>query len=323
MTLEALTGKVGDLRQLASVRRLVLDDGPEAGVRALLFSTGGGLDFMVMADRTLDVGTVHYRGTPLAWQGPGGFRHPALGSSLSDGGSGFGRLFSGFLVTCGLDHIRQPKDGVPLHGHLPVTPARLLAYGEDWSSDRPTLFCEGEVVQASHGREAFRLRRRIESPIGGTSLSITDHVENCGPSSWPQAMLYHFNLGFPAIADGSSVSLDGRSIGDPVALNNPAAEPDVSCLPVGATPLATCTVTTPMRTGLFETAMTFSSNTLPYLQLWRDMRPRTGVLAIEPCTSDRQPDGRSFPERSLEPGEKRSYSVEFSFSGPSPQMLVG
>ena len=47
---------VGDLRQVASVRRIVLDDGAERGVRALAFSTGDGLDFWVLTDRSLDIG---------------------------------------------------------------------------------------------------------------------------------------------------------------------------------------------------------------------------------------------------------------------------
>lgn len=37
--------KVADLHQLASVRRITLDEGPERGVRALSFDTGGGLAF--------------------------------------------------------------------------------------------------------------------------------------------------------------------------------------------------------------------------------------------------------------------------------------
>ena len=41
-----LRSLVGDLRQFAGVRRLVLDDGPERGVTVLAVSSGGGLDFL-------------------------------------------------------------------------------------------------------------------------------------------------------------------------------------------------------------------------------------------------------------------------------------
>src|ERR1700722_2831595 len=130
----ALRPLVGDLRQVASVRRIVLDDGPERGVRALAFSTGGGLDFWVLTDRSLDVGPLWFQGMQLGWQGPSGFASPSLLNRMDDQGRGIQRLFSGPLLTCGLAYLRQPGGGA-LPGHLPMTPARLGAYGEDW--DRP------------------------------------------------------------------------------------------------------------------------------------------------------------------------------------------
>jgi hypothetical protein len=39
-----LRAKVGDLRQFASARRIIPDDGVERGVRALAFSSGGSLE---------------------------------------------------------------------------------------------------------------------------------------------------------------------------------------------------------------------------------------------------------------------------------------
>ena len=144
MNVSDLRRRLGDLRQFASVRRIELDDGPERGVRALAFSTGGGLDFWVLSDRTMDIGPLSWRGHPIAWQSATGFRSAALTDLEGDGGLGFLRSFSGMLVTCGLDHIGFPEGGQPLHGRLPFTPARLLSYGEDWERDEPILFCEGE-----------------------------------------------------------------------------------------------------------------------------------------------------------------------------------
>ena len=108
-------------RQLASVRGIVLDDGPERGTRALVFSTGGGLDFWLLTDRTMDIGPLWHRGVPLAWQHPAGFLAPGLHASHADGGTGIERTLSGLLVTCGLDNPRQPARGLPLHGSLPAS----------------------------------------------------------------------------------------------------------------------------------------------------------------------------------------------------------
>lgn len=316
---EAFADRVGDLRQIASVRRVVLDDGPEAGVRALLFSTGGGLDFMVLAERSLDIGMLHYRGAPIAWQSPAGFRHPALIRSETDGGHGFGSGFSGFMVTCGLDHIRQPAAGEPLHGRLPYTPARLLACGEDWTGETPVLYCEGEVHQYRHGGASLRLRRRIEAPIGGTTIRIRDRVANLGPEPWPLALLYHLNLGYPALRPGAQIRLDGQPVFGPLEALPAAADP-VSCHRLFGGGQASCLFAAAPKPDAFRLALSFSAAELPYLQVWSDLRPRVGVLALEPCTSDRLPDGTSAAAERLEAGEERGFGFDLALSGAAPAL---
>jgi uncharacterized protein DUF4432 len=304
---------VGDLRQWASVRRITLDDGVERGVRALAFSTGGGLDFWVLADRSLDIGPLWWGGMPLAWQSPAGFRSPALYDAEGDGGLGFGRSFSGFLVTGGLDHIRHPANGQPLHGRLPFTPARVAAYGEDWERDEPVLFCEGEVTQARHGGEALRLTRRIEAPIDGTRLTIHDTVENLGSRPWPQASLYHFNLGFPAIADGTVVESAGRRLLGPLRVPDAAALSESRSWPIEGTKEAACAVRTPLSDGRrLSVTFAWDATTLPHLQLWHDLQPGVAVVSVEPCTSERLDGGVSGTSPLLEPGGCRRYILRIS-----------
>lgn len=309
---------VGDLRQVASVRRIVLDDGPERGVRALAFSTGGGLDFWVLVDRTLDVGTLSWRGIQLGWQSPAGFRSPALASPESDGGLGFNRSFCGFLNTCGLDHIRHPRDGQPLHGELPFTPARLTACGEDWQAEEPLLYCEGEVVQWRYGGEGYRLRRRIEAPVGAATIRIVDTVENIAPKPAPLMALYHFNLGYPAVAAGTEVKLDGRTVIGPLAVPEDAPVP-ATVVAADAAAMCCCEVVAPPGHGAAPTVtFRWRADTLPFLQLWRDLRPRSGVLSVEPCSTGRAADGANQPGEPLEPGESRSFRIEISLADRAP-----
>lgn len=317
-----LRAKVGDLRQFACVRRITLDDGVERGVRALAFSSGGGLDFWVLADRSLDIGPLWWRGIPLAWQSMAGFRSPALHHAEEDGGHGYGRSNSGFVVTCGLDHIRQPIAAHPLHGRLPFTPARLTAHGEDWDRDEPVLFCEGEVMQFRFGAEALRLRRRIEVPIGGNEIRIRDMVENLGANETPQASLYHFNLGYPAIAPGSIVRLGSKQLLELAALPDASDQPESISYPAGGGEWAVCTVSTPASAGHKSAAgnasaagegvmiaFTFRTDTLPYLQIWHDFRKHAGVLGIEPCTSAKS----NGVEKIMQPAESRRYEVNVCF----------
>ncbi|WP_119389684.1 DUF4432 family protein [Taklimakanibacter lacteus] len=317
---QSLSPLVGTLRQIATVRRIVLDDGPENGVRALSFSTGGGLEFLALSDRTLDIGTLSWQGIQIAWQSPAGFRTPALIDLESEGGRGFNRGFSGFLITCGLNHIRQPANGEPLHGRLPFTPARLTAYGEDWDRDEPLLYCEGEVVQARYGGEALRLRRRIEAPVGGGTIRITDMVENLGAEICAQEMLYHFNLGYPGIAPGTTVELDGQNLLGPIELPDDDGLQPARTWPAQANGTSRCTVVTPSGERRLSVSFSFDTRTLSHLQLWRDLRRHTGVLAIEPCSSPLAADGKGKADSNLAPGERRTYRLEITLSG-SPRPL--
>ncbi|MBR0854111.1 DUF4432 family protein [Bradyrhizobium liaoningense] len=307
-----LRAKVGDLRQFASVRRIVLDDGVERGVAALAFSNGGGLDFWALADRSLDIGPLWWKGMPVAWQSMAGFRSPHLHHPEEDDGRGYSRTNSGFLVTCGLDHIRQPIPGHPMHGRLPFTPARVMAHGEDWDRGEPLLFCEGEIMQFQFGGEALRLRRRIEVPIGANVLRIRDVVTNLAREPAPQASLYHINFGYPALAPGSSVRLGSRKLVEVKTLPDPSSVSESVSYPAdGDGACGVCRLTTPTDNGTaLEVAVSFDTNTLPHLQLWHDLRPHACVLAIEPCTSAKM----SGAEAVLHSGESRTYSVEICFT---------
>lgn len=277
------------------IRELVVDS-----TRALAFSTGGGLDFTVLIDRSLDIGALSWRGRAVAWVGPAGFRHPAGHDPYADDGRGFERLFSGFLVTGGLEHIRQPANGRPLHGTLPFTPAALTASGID--EGRGLLFCEGEVRQPG-----FRLRRRIEARIGSNSFSLLDDVENIAPEAQGQASLYHFNIGRPALADGTVVHQGAQRRLGPLAV--PSAALGSASWPVSDGG-AQCRVTLPALSVDF----TWDGATLPHLQLWGDLGPARGVLSVEPATSERVDGGLSGEEPLLAAGAHRRYALSVALS---------
>jgi len=303
----ALRPLVGDLRQVASVRSIVLDDGPERGVRALAFSTGGGLDFWVLADRSLDIGPLWFQGMQLGWQAPTGFTSPSLLNRLDDQGRGVERLFSGLLMTCGLEHLRQPEGGV-LHGHLPMTPARVTAYGEDWDRPEPVLFCEGEMTQARVNGEALRLHRRIEAPIGGATLRIIDRVENLGPAAQSFGLMHHLNFGFPLVRNGTSVVLDATTL---LVLDPEPSTPHLTCREV-APGWRCCTIGAPLTDRRLTVTVGFDAGVQGFLQLWHNLAAGTRVIAMEPCTSGRTADGGLSADPVLEAGCSCVARVELS-----------
>ena len=161
-------GLVATPRAVAALRRMALADGGEAGLDCVALSTGGGLDAWLLAGRGLDIGPLWWRGRQLGWMPPQGFLHGAFRRAEEEGGHGFGRLFGGALVTCGLSHIRQPAQGNPLHGRLPYTPARITLCREA----EGRLEVEGEIVEARTGGPALLLRRRSGGLLHALQLHL-------------------------------------------------------------------------------------------------------------------------------------------------------
>ena len=90
-----------------------------------------------------------------------------------------------------------------LHGHALLTPARLVGYGTCWEGDECILWAEGEVVQAAMFGEDLHLFRRTEARMGGNGFTVEDRAENHGFSRTPHMLLYHVNLGYPLLDEGS------------------------------------------------------------------------------------------------------------------------
>jgi len=223
----SLARMAGDVAAAGGVRSVVLGDGAERGVRALEFRTGSGLNFDVLVDRAMDIGSAEYRGVGFGWQSATGFRHPGLHEYRDEDGLSWLRSFSGLTVTAGLDHILFTADvdtstyHYPfrtsawngLHGRVANIPARLTGYGErfepdsdsgsDPGSGRCVLWAEGEIRQAAIFAEHLRLTRRIEADLGGREFRLTDAVRNAGFDLTPHMFLYHINVGWPLLEEGA------------------------------------------------------------------------------------------------------------------------
>ena len=213
----AVAARAGSLTQFGGVRLVTFGDGVERGMRMLQFNTGSGLCFSVLVDRAMDISEVSHNGRAIGWHSPTGFRHPGLHDPEGEQGLGWTRSCSGFLSTCGLDHILGPEE-VPaenynyprkttvrhgLHGRVGSIPARLTGYGERWEGDRCILWAEGIVIQAAVFGEVLHLYRRIEADLGDNEIRLTDRVVNASFALTPHMFFYHVNLGYPVIDEGS------------------------------------------------------------------------------------------------------------------------
>ena len=339
LDLAARREHLASLDAFAGARLVTLGDGAERGVRIIEMRAGGGLEAEIVVDRGLDIGRLALGGETVSWHAPGGYRAPALAPPEAQRGQGFLAAMSGFLATCGFDHIRQPAtDSVaspsfpggtvdhPLHGHGAHQPARLSGYGLD--TERAVLWCEGEIVQSMFHYGALALYRRIEIPVGGGEIAISDRVENIGPTEMPVMLLYHFNVGHPLVGDGARVLLDPAedlwASGDfdpraPFGPPEPVQSAELTVhRPQPVDGWARCRLENPAN-GLSLT-IAFEAATLPFLQHLKMRGRRSYMAAIEPCTTSRR-ERRAAREAGevpvLAPGESRRFALRVTLTRSS------
>ena len=346
-------GKQDLLRRLgapgaaAGIRLCRFEDGPERGVRFLEVRTGTGLAFTVLVDRGMDLGDLDYQGVPIGWQSAAGFRAPWLVDQESEGGQGLMRAFSGFLVTCGLDHARRPEhekaaQGAPAdaavfhpqHGRGTLMPARLIGYGADWEEDELLIWAEGEMRQFALAGENLRLRRRIETHAGSNRIRLIDTIANDGFRPTPHMMLYHLNIGWPLLDEGSRVVAPIR---DTQWANLPPAERrSGALLQKGPSPdfppqlyvhrveadaasrVPAALINDRLGLGLM---LDFDHRVLPWLQQWQCFADGIYAVALEPCTNrfaSRAELLRAGELKRLEPGQSIRHEIAIDIlAGPS------
>lgn len=331
-----LEARVGDMRQVAGVRLVELDDGRERGARAAEFHTGTGFRFLVLIDRGLDISQADYCGRSLAWQSMTGDAHPAY---FEPEGLGWLRTFyGGLLATCGLNWMgapcHDPEAGpkrlgprdLGLHGRISHLPASNVYADAGWEGDRYRLWVRGKMREAIVFGEDLLLTREISAYLGENRLFVRDRVENVGSERSEHMLLYHVNIGFPAVDEGAELLAPSRSIRprdaeaaegveratrlDPPirGYHEKAYFHDLAAGPDGRT--ATAIANRALGHGAY---LRWPLAALPHYSQWKMMGQRNYVVGMEPGNA--LPLGR-VTERAegrlqyLEPGEAREYELE-------------
>lgn len=330
---EELRRRVGRLEQVAGIESFTYDDGPERGVRALRVRTGTGFAFTVLADRGLDIGDAEFRGMALAWSSPTGVTGPWYHEPE---GTGWLRSFhGGLIVTCGLQHAGRPseRDGelLGMHGRASNLPASHIAREARWDADGCALEVRGQVRETRVFGSDLVMSRRITARVGESVLRIEDAVENRGWSSAPLMLLYHINLGWPLLADGSHLVGPGApgEIPDPHEAGATAGGEawDRFAAPTpgfeersyyhrpraGADGWAEARLENPRLAGGLALRVRFRPEELPEFVQWTMTGEGTYVLGLEPATCRllgypaERAAGRVID---LWPGETRRFRLE-------------
>lgn len=339
-----LRRRIGHDQQLAGVRLVTSEDGPSRGVRYLQFRTGTGFSFEVAVDRGFDVGHCDFRGAPLGWIPPTMLAAPWF---FEDQG-GFGWLrtaLGGFNNTCGLVHIGNPEEASVTHYNFParaserygvhdraaLIPAELCSHGTRWEGDRLFIEATGRVTQAQAYGENLVLTRTYRAELGLSSFTMEDVIENRGYLPTEHMLLYHMNIGFPFVSDGSEFI--APTIGTPDLLFGTADLADPGSWARFTAPQKNWTQQTfehrmsadehgevevaifnPRLFGGTGMSVRYDAATLPRYIEWRMMGEGQYAVGIEPCTNG---FGRKAAREAgelivLQPGDQRRYRMTVS-----------
>ncbi len=293
-----LLRKAGSLQQLASIRTLSFTEG-RAQTRAAEV-VNGPLRFTALADKCLDVAELSYRGVNFSFLSKPGLQ--GRNHYDTNGEEALRSIMGGFFFTAGLENICAPctlkgKD-YPMHGRIRTTPAEHLCADARWEGEDYVLELSGEMREAELFGENLVLRRRLRTVLGEKSFTLLDEIENQGFRDEPLMLLYHINIGYPLLDEGTRLYLPTRSVRPRDEISAPHCgrwnvmdapkdnEPEYVFLhdpiPDEEGKMSACVVNERLSLGL---RISWSTKNLPYFMEWKSTASGDYVLGLEPANS--------------------------------------
>ncbi len=303
-----LLRKTGSFQQLASVRALTFGEG-RAQTRAVEV-VNGPLRFTALADKCLDVAELSFRGVNFSFLSKPGLQ--GRNQYDTNGDEALRSIMGGLFFTAGLENICAPctiggKD-YPMHGRIRTTPAEHLCADARWEGEDYVLEVSGEMREAELFGENLVLRRTLRSVYGEKSFTLRDEIENQGFRDEPLMLLYHINIGYPLLDEGTRLYLPTRSVTPREDLSAPHAERwNVMDAPKDNEPeyvfihdsiadgdgvVRACVVNEKLSLGLM---ISYNTANLPYFMEWKSTASGDYVLGLEPANSSVY--GRPFHEK--------------------------
>lgn len=213
MKKQELLKRVGSMQQLAYIRPVEYTQGRAKGLQAFEVKNGP-LTYRVLADKCLDVGEFTYKGVNFNFLSKPGLQ--GRNHYDTNGDEALRSIMGGLFFTAGLENICAPctVDGkdYPMHGRIRTTPGENLSADACWEDDTYVLRTAGEMREAELFGENMVLRRKIETRYGEKSITITDEIENQSFREEPLMLLYHINMGYPFLDEGTQILVPTRSV---------------------------------------------------------------------------------------------------------------
>lgn len=278
----------------------------------ITISGDGEGEFRILLDRqsALDIGAFVVDGVDIS---------PGI-AIPSDGDRRIDHALQGFFFTCGPDHIRHPEPieadaggrRFPLHGSLCATPVGETRMAEEGEASG----CSAQTDVQLAGGGTARVTRRWSISPETSEVMLADRVTNTGDSAFAPMLMYHMNIGGWLMGEHTRIS--GAMFPErtrPWRFSE--GESAHFCLPAAASAEdGWASVTLGPFEALSGRSLTvrFSTDTLPYLQMWRCQRGSADVVSIEPVShriAKRTELAAAGEMPLLQPGESIDYALAF------------
>ncbi len=329
-----LRKRAGNMDQIAGIRTVQLNDGNERPSRAAIIHTGSGLELTVLLDRCLDIASASFQGKAMGWRSTTGDVAPSYYEA--EWLRWLRSYFGGLVTTCGLMNVGAPTEdsgllGTGLHGRIGNTPARDVCITQEWRGNDYVLRVSGTMRETVVFGENLTLRRTVSTKLGSRSFTLHDVVTNEGFKKTKYQLLYHCNIGWPAVDEGSELITPSRH----VAPRDAEAEDgktdwwkcdapthgykekvyyhDIAGDRKGNATVAIVNDGFASGDG-FGVYLKYNTKELPRFAQWKQMGEQDYVVGFEPCNcgvEGRQVDEKLGLLHSLKPGESTSVTLEF------------
>ncbi|MED5415936.1 MAG: aldose 1-epimerase family protein [Candidatus Latescibacterota bacterium] len=214
-TRQQIQDLVGDMSQVAGIRRGELVEGTERGAGLMEVTNASGLQFSVLPGRALDISAATYKGMSLCFRSKTGDVGPAFYEPT--GYDWMRGSFLGLLTTCGLTFVGHPEtdpqeenEELPLHGRLSYIPAKDVYSRGAWEGDDYVLRLGGRMREHIMFGHCLEMTREMSTVLGESVIRIHDRVENLGADPAPLMVLYHTNPGWPLLDAGARLLVKSR-----------------------------------------------------------------------------------------------------------------
>jgi len=328
-----LQKRIGDMSQIAGLKRYSFIEGKAKGIEAVDVKTGSGLFFTVLPGRGMDIAWADFKGVPFSYISKTGIVSPEYYES--DNLKWLRTFFAGLLTTCGLSNVGGPceeehpvlgNQHYGLHGRISNMAADNICVSEEWNGDDFNMTISGRLRESMLHGENLILKRTIKTSLGARSILIHDVLENEGLDEQPVMILYHINIGYPVIDEKSLFICNSREIipvgsrsKEKISLYNQMQAPvrgepehlffhDFRTDEKG---LTCCGIINPdLESGIY---LRYKKTQLPKFSQWKMMAESEYVVGMEPGNCN--PVGRTEAKRNgsieyLKAGEKKEIDLE-------------